>query len=135
MISRGVINVKQLIQSLGAPMPSGPYSQGVRAGNLVFVSGQDGVNPDGSSAGDSMADQAAASLENIKSILAAAGVDLSAIVYMTCHLSDLNHGTVAEFNQVYDNFFKEVEIKPARITVGSQLLDVNVEISAIAVIE
>lgn len=126
--------MKQLIKSLNAPQPSGPYSQGVKAGNLIFVSGQDGVQPNGASVGDSIAAQTEASLENIKNILADAGAGLSDIVYMTCHLSELNEETVAEFNHVYEAYFKEVEIKPARITVGSQLLGVKVEISAVAAV-
>lgn len=127
--------LKQLIQTLHAPQPTGPYSQGVRTGNLIFVSGQDGVTIDGESAGDSIAQQTEASLANISNILAEAGASISDIVYMTCHLAELNEKNVAEFNQVYESYFKNAEIKPARITVGSQLLGTKVEISAIAAVD
>ncbi|WP_404456440.1 Rid family detoxifying hydrolase [Virgibacillus necropolis] len=123
-----------MIQTLNAPKPCGPYSQGVKAGNFIFVSGQDGVQPNGESAGESISEQTAASLENIKNVLAEKGAKLSDIVYATCHLSELNQGTVQEFNSVYESYFKDVEVKPARITVGSQLLGVKVEISAIAAV-
>ncbi|WP_240510115.1 Rid family hydrolase [Virgibacillus profundi] len=121
-----------MIQTLNAPQPSGPYSQGVKAGNLIFVSGQDGVHPNGESAGESISAQATASLENIKNILAKQNAKLSDIVYVTCHLAELNQENVSEFNEIYASYFKDVAVKPARITVGSKLLGVKVEISAIA---
>ncbi len=124
--------MKQMIQTLNAPQPSGPYSQGVQSGNFIFISGQDGVHPNGDSAGDTIAAQTAASLENIKGILAEKNAGLTNIVHMTCHLADLNEENVREFNSVYASFFEDVEIKPARITIGSQLLGVKVEITAIA---
>ncbi|UJL47474.1 translation initiation inhibitor [Virgibacillus sp. NKC19-16] len=124
--------MKQIIQTKNAPQPSGPYSQGVNVENFIFVSGMDGVHPNGDLAGDTISEQTTASLENIKHVLAEANGTINDIVYVTCHLADLNQDTVAEFNQAYEAFFKDVANKPARITVGSQLLEVNVEISAIA---
>lgn len=124
--------MKQVFQTVNAPQPSGPYSQCVKAGNYIFVSGQDGIHPNGELGGNSIAEQAARSLENIKNILAEANASMADIVYMTCHLSELNQKTFDEFNQVYEEYFKNVNQKPARITVGSQLLGVKVEISAIA---
>ncbi|MEC5423054.1 Rid family hydrolase [Virgibacillus sp. C22-A2] len=126
--------MKQAIETIHAPQPSGPYSQGVKVGQFIFVSGQDGVHPDGKLAGETIADQAAASLENIKNILAETGADLSNIVHVTCHLSELNQNTVQEFNKVYASYFEHVAVKPARITIGSQLLGVKVEITAVAAI-
>ena len=126
--------MKEVFQTVHAPLPSGPYAQGVKVGNFVFVSGQDGVYPNGELAGETIAEQTAASLKNIQSILGAAGATIADLVSMTCHLAELNEETVEEFNQVYARFFKDVDIKPARITVGSQLLGVKVEISGIAAI-
>lgn len=82
--------MKQVFQTEHAPQPSGPYSQCVKSNNFVFVSGQDGVHPNGELAGDTVAEQAEACLNNIKHILEAAGATITDLVYMTCHLSDLN---------------------------------------------
>ncbi|WP_234028641.1 Rid family hydrolase [Lentibacillus sp. Marseille-P4043] len=120
--------LKQVIQTENAPKPSGPYSQGVKSGAFIFVSGQDG----GTSAGETIAEQTAASLENIKHILAEKDATLADVVYVSCHLFDLTSENVQEFNYVYESYFKNVDVKPARITVGSQLLGVKVEITAIA---
>ncbi|MFC4557676.1 RidA family protein [Virgibacillus kekensis] len=127
--------MKQLIETLNAPKPTGPYSQGVKAGGFIFVSGQDGVHPDGSTAGESIGAQAAASLDNIKNILAEKGAGLSDLVYVTCHLNDLTEANVKAFNEVYAGYFADVEVKPARITVGSQLMETDVEITAIACVD
>lgn len=124
--------MKKAIQTVNAPTPSGPYSQGVKTESYIFVSGQDGVKPNGESVGASIADQTAASLDNIKNILAEKNASLADLVYVTCHLSDLNEETVREFNKTYASYFENVKVKPARITVGSQLLETDVEITAIA---
>lgn len=100
--------MKQIIQTMNAPQPSGPYSQGVNVEDFIFVSGMDGVHPNGDLAGETVSEQTAASLENIKNVLAEANGTIADIVYITCHLADLNQETVAEFNQVYEAFFKDV---------------------------
>lgn len=127
--------MKRMLHTVNAPPPSGPYSQGVMAGDFIFVSGQDGLRPDGEADGDTVAAQAARCLENIKNILAEADASIDDIVYVTCHLSDLNENTMREFNNVYEKFFEDVAVKPARITVGSQLLGLKAEISAIAYVK
>ncbi|RYG73705.1 translation initiation inhibitor [Lentibacillus lipolyticus] len=128
--------MKEAIRTAGAPKPSGPYSQGVKKDQFIFVSGQDGVRPgeDEENRG-SIAEQTAACLDNIRNILAEKDADLQAIVHMTCHLAELNEHTVQEFNRVYETYFGDVEVKPARITVGSQLLGTDVEITVIAAME
>ncbi|SFE21917.1 2-iminobutanoate/2-iminopropanoate deaminase [Lentibacillus persicus] len=127
--------MKEAIQTLNAPQPGGPYSQGVKTESFIFVSGQDGVKANGESVGASIAAQTTAALENINNILAAKDADLSSLVYVTCHLTDLNDETVREFNKAYEDYFHDVDVKPARITVGSQLLETDVEITAIAAVE
>ncbi|WP_010532045.1 RidA family protein [Lentibacillus jeotgali] len=124
--------MKEVIETLNAPKPSGPYSQGVKTESLIFVSGQDGVKPDGDLVGTSIAAQTAASLDNINNILAEKDAGLSDLVYVTCHLSNLNEETVREFNKAYESYFEDVDVKPARITIGSQLLETDVEMTAIA---
>ncbi|MFD1362095.1 Rid family hydrolase [Lentibacillus salinarum] len=127
--------MKEIIQTVNAPKPSGPYSQGVKKDSFIFVSGQDGVKVNDEAVGVSIAVQTAASLDNIKNILAEKNASLADLVYVTCHLSDLNEETVKEFNQTYESYFADVEVKPARITVGSQLLETDVEITAIASVD
>lgn len=127
--------MKEVIQTLNAPQPGGPYSQGVKTESFIFVSGQDGIKPSGESVGASIAAQTTAALRNIKHILAEADADLSSMVYVTCHLTDLNDETVREFNEAYESYFKNVDVKPARITIGSQLLETDVEITAIAAVK
>jgi len=124
--------VKEVIETLNAPKPGGPYSQGVKTESFIFVSGQDGLKPNDESPGASIAQQTAASLDNINNILAEKNAGLSDLVYVTCHLSNLNEETVREFNKVYESYFGDMEVKPARITIGSQLLETDVEITAIA---
>ncbi|RKQ14952.1 RidA family protein [Oceanobacillus bengalensis] len=125
---------KMKIMSENAPQPTGPYSQGVKVGPFLFISGQDGVLPNGEIAGDSLAEQTKACLRNIESILHEAGATLENLVHMTCHLSILTEENVSAFNQAYSAYFKNIEIKPTRITVGSDLLDTDIEITAVAYI-
>jgi len=126
--------MKERIVSPNAPYPTGPYSQGVKMNGLVFVSGQDGVFPNGELAGKTIKDQTTACLKNVETILNEAGAKLDNIVHMTCHLHELTEENVHEFNQAYEAYFSSVEVKPARITVGSELLETRVEITAIAAI-
>ncbi|MFC3039553.1 RidA family protein [Virgibacillus xinjiangensis] len=127
--------MKKRIQTDNAPAPTGPYSQAILEGGFVFISGQDGIHPNGESAGETIALQTEAALRNIESILKEAGGSLENLVFVTCHLDDLTEEKANEFNQAYRKYFNQVEKKPARITVGSQLLDGKVEITAIASID
>ncbi|RKQ30501.1 RidA family protein [Oceanobacillus halophilus] len=124
--------MKKEILTQNAPQPTGPYSQGLEADGFIFVSGQDGVHPNGELAGDSITEQTIACLKNIEQILKKAGAGLNDIVHMTCHLADLSKDNVYAFNQVYAAYFENVDSKPARITVGSVLMETSVEITAIA---
>ncbi|WP_156291505.1 RidA family protein [Oceanobacillus salinisoli] len=124
--------MKEKLQTEHAPKPTGPYSQGVKMDGLIFVSGQDGVHPDGKTAGESIELQTRACLTNIENILKEAGAGLEDIVHMTCHLADLSKENVRAFNQAYAAYFENVDIMPARITVGSVLMETDVEITALA---
>lgn len=123
----------QIIFTDQAPAPIGPYSQGVRAGNTVYVSGQIPLDATGQmiGAGD-VAAQTQQVLKNLTAVLAAAGLSLTDVVKCSIFVRDLNHfGTI---NQVYGSFFDEATA-PARETVEVSRLprDVEVEISCIAV--
>lgn len=114
-----------------APGAIGPYSQGVAAGDLVFVSGQTPLRPDGTLCSGTMAEQAEQCLANVREILAAAGLGLGDVVKTTVFMTDL--GKFAEMNEVYARHFKAPY--PARATVQVSALPkgASVEIEAVAV--
>jgi len=121
---------KQVKPKNGAP-PAGAYSPGLIAGDFVFVSGQGPLDPEtGKIVGETIEEQTARVLENVKAVLDAAGASMSDVVKVAVHLSDL--ANFQRFNQVYATFFPDP--KPTRTTVGSQLPGILVEIDAIAYI-
>ncbi len=124
---------KQVITTTDAPAAIGPYSQAVRVGNLVFVSGQIPLHPQtGEVVGETAAEQARQVLHNLRAVLQAAGATLQDVVKTTIFLTDL--GQFAAVNAVYAEFFPENP--PARSTVQVAALPrgVQVEIEAVAVI-
>ncbi len=120
---------KQLVETdKGAP-PGGAYSKCLRAGDFVFVAGQGPFDPETRQiAGDTIEEQTAQTLENIKAILEAAGATMADVVKSTVHLSDLS--LFERYNKVYADYFPDP--KPVRTTVGSQLMGIMVEIDVIA---
>jgi 2-iminobutanoate/2-iminopropanoate deaminase len=120
---------KEQIRTDKAPIPAGPYSQGIRVGGFVYVAGQGPGDPvTRKNAGDTIEEQTARTLENVKAILAAAGATMGDVVKTTVHLSDLS--LFSRFNKVYESYFPDP--KPVRTTVGSQLLGILVEIDVVA---
>ena len=120
---------KQQITTHSGASPIGAYSQGIRVGDFVFVSGQGPLDPEtGQIVGTTVEEQTARVLENIKAILAAGGATMADVVKVSAHLSDLS--LFERYNKVYATYFPDP--KPARTTVGSQLLGILVEIDAIA---
>jgi len=120
---------KQQITTKSGASPIGAYSQGLRAGDFIFVSGQGPLDPDtGQIVGDTVEEQTARVLENIKAILEAGGATMADVVKVTAHLSNLS--LFERYNKVYSTYFPDP--KPTRTTVGSQLLGILVEIDAIA---
>jgi len=120
---------KQQITTRSGASPIGAYSQGLRVGDFVFVSGQGPLDPEtGQIVGTTIEEQTARVLENIKAILAAGGASMANVVKVSAHLSDLS--LFERYNKVYATYFPDP--KPARTTVGSQLLGILVEIDAIA---
>ena len=128
------MKMNKAIQTEKAPAAIGPYSQGVQAGNTIYVSGQIPIDPaTGEFAGSDIASQTRQSLTNIKNILAAAGTDMSRVVKTTVLLAD-----IAEFgamNEVYAEFFQEPYPARAAFQVAAIPKGAKVEIEAIAVIE
>jgi 2-iminobutanoate/2-iminopropanoate deaminase len=123
--------VKQIISTSEAPQAIGPYSQAVRVGNLVFLSGQIPIDPStGNFVEGGIAEQTEQALKNISAVLLAAGTSLENVVKTTVFLADMND--FAAMNEVYGRFFNENP--PARATVEAARLprDARVEIEAIA---
>jgi 2-iminobutanoate/2-iminopropanoate deaminase len=120
---------KQQIRTDEAAAPSGAYSQGLRAGDFVYVSGQGPIDPaTGEIVGVTIEEQTERTLENVKAILTAAGASMADVVKSTVHLSDLS--LFPRYNEVYTRYFPDP--KPVRTTVGSDLLGIMVEIDVVA---
>ena len=123
----------QIILTDQAPAPIGPYSQAVKAGNTVYVSGQIPLDAAGQLVGEgSVAVQTHQVLKNLTAVLAAAGLALTDVVKCSIFVKDLSN--FATVNQVYGSYFVDATA-PARETVEVARLprDVEVEISCIAV--
>jgi 2-iminobutanoate/2-iminopropanoate deaminase len=114
-----------------APAAIGPYSQGILAGEMVFVSGQVPLRADGTFVDGTVAEQTEQSLKNILEVLLAGGLTMDAVVKTTVYMTDL--GKFAEMNEVYAKRFKAPF--PARATVQVSALPKGaaVEIDAVAV--
>jgi 2-iminobutanoate/2-iminopropanoate deaminase len=115
------------------PKPIGPYSQAIKAGGFIFISGQVALDPkSGELSGGDIRQQTERTLNNIKVILEAAGANLHHVVKTTVFLKDLND--FAAMNEVYGRYFTSAP--PARSTVQVARLpkDALVEIEVIAAV-
>src|SRR6266496_2113477 len=122
------IEKKEVIASSNAPKAVGPYSQAIRYGNLVFLSGQLPIDPKtGQPSKGTIEEQV---LENLKAVLDAAGLTFSNVLATTCFLKSLDD--FPKFNTVYGTYFPENP--PARATVEVARLpkDVSIEIALVA---
>jgi 2-iminobutanoate/2-iminopropanoate deaminase len=130
MNERRYIIMKKVLATEKAPAAIGPYSQGVRGGDYVFVSGQLPIDPaTGTFAGEDIASQTRQSLTNIKAILESGGLSMDQVVKTTVLLKNIND--FAAMNEVYATFFTGE--CPARAAFGVAALpkDALVEIEAI----
>jgi len=124
--------VKQAVSSADAPKAIGPYSPAVRAGQLVFISGQVPIDPStGNLIDGDIAAQTRRALDNLGALLKAAGLSYANVVRTTVFLADMND--FSAMNQAYATYFSEPY--PARSTVQVSRLpkDARVEIDVIAV--
>src|SRR3981189_2602944 len=121
---------RETVTALNAPAAIGPYAQGIRAGGLLFCSGQIPLDPEsGELVEGGAADQAPPCLENLGAVCAAAGTALSEAVRVTIYMTDLD--AFAELNEAYATFFESDP--PARVAVGVAALPrgADVEIDAV----
>ncbi len=122
---------KEIINTANAPAPIGPYSQAVKTGSLLFVSGQVALKPGtGDMANADIVEETHQVLQNIKAILQEAKMDFSNIVKTSIFLSDM--ALFGQVNEIYAKYFEGNF--PARETVAVKTLpkNANVEISVIA---
>jgi endoribonuclease L-PSP, putative len=126
------MKTKTRIESHDAPAALGPYSQAVKVGNTVYLSGQLPIVPEtGALIGGGIAEQTAQVLHNANAVLAEAGCTFDNVVKTTVFLADMADFPV--MNEVYGKYF-DVDVKPARSTVevGKIALGALVEIDFIA---
>lgn len=110
-------NIK-IIKTNKAPLPIGPYSQAIIWGNLVFCSGQIGIDPKTGELKKGIEEQTKQVMENLKQILKAAGTDFARILKTTIYLVDIED--FPKVNQIYEKYFSQT--KPARSTVAVKSL-------------
>jgi 2-iminobutanoate/2-iminopropanoate deaminase len=123
---------KEIINTSDAPAPIGPYNQAIRAGNMLFISGQVALKPGTSDLANSdIIEETHQVMKNLKAILSEAGMDFNDVVKTTIFLSDM--GLFEQVNEIYGKYFGENF--PARETIAVKGLPRNadVEISMIAV--
>ena len=122
--------MKTVIATDKAPAAIGPYSQGIRAGALVFTSGQLPIDPATGAFPDTIEAQTRQSLENCKAILAAAGLTMENVVKTTVFLKDMND--FAAMNGVYATFFPTNAPARSAVEVARLPKDARVEIECVA---
>ena len=123
---------KEVIFTQKAPKAIGPYSQAVKAGGFLFVSGQIPINPEtGDLMTSSIEEQANQVILNLKSICEAAGSGLEDIVKLTIYLTDL--GNFAKVNEAMLEYFPEPYPARATVEISALPLGVNVEMDAIVI--
>ncbi len=124
--------MKKVIATTNAPAAIGPYSQAVQVGNMLFASGQLGIDPaTGNFVEGAVKEQTAQAFKNVKAILTEAGYEISDVVKTTVFLADM--GDFVAMNEVYASQFEGAF--PARSAVAVKTLPKNglVEIEVIAV--
>ena len=123
--------MNQVLETKNAPAAIGPYSQGIAAGSMVFVSGQLPIVPEtGELHPDDIGEQTAQSMRNIAAILQEAGCTLKDVVKTTIFLKDLSD--FAQVNAAYAAFFPENAPARACVQVAKLPKDARMEIEAIA---
>ncbi len=122
---------KKMITTSSAPAPVGPYSQAIRTGDFLYVSGQIAIDPQtGDLVQESFGDETRMVLENLKAIIEAGGSSLDDTVKVTIYLKDMNN--FPEFNEIYGEYFGKSLPARACVEVSRLPKDVHIEIEAVA---
>jgi 2-iminobutanoate/2-iminopropanoate deaminase len=122
---------RQTVTALDAPAAIGPYSHAVKSSGLLFCSGQIPLDPaSGELVGATPAEQARQCLDNLASVVHAAGAQLADAVQVTVYLTDM--GAFAEVNEVYAGFFENDP--PARVAIGVAALPKGAQVEVAAVV-
>jgi 2-iminobutanoate/2-iminopropanoate deaminase len=122
---------RQAINAPDAPAAVGPYVHAMKAGGLLFCSGQIPLDPEsGELVGETPADQARQCLRNMQAVCAAAGASLADAVRVTVYLTDM--GAFASVNEVYESFFQSDP--PARVAIGVAALPKGSQVEVDAVV-
>ena len=123
---------KKIIESNRAPAPLGPYSQAVLAGNTLYCSGQVGIDPATGKLNDpNLETETTQVMQNLKAVLTEAGFGFKDVVKCSIFLKDMNDFAVV--NQIYGGYFTEDPPARETVQVAGLPLNVNVEISLVAV--
>lgn len=122
--------MKKAIHTNKAPQAIGPYSQAIVAGNMVYASGQLGMDAAGNLQGETAAEQAEQAIKNIMAILEAAGSSIDRVVKTTVFLADINDFVAV--NEVYGRYFTEPYPARSAVQVAKLPKDGKVEIEVIA---
>ena len=122
--------MKEILATSNAPAAIGPYSQGIRAGNMVFCSGQIPVNPATGLIPEGIQAQTRQAMENVLAVLSEAGATAENIVKTTVFLQDMND--FAAMNEVYATFFPGAAPARSAVQVARLPKDCPIEIEAIA---
>lgn len=122
---------REPVTAIGAPAAIGPYSHAVKAGGLLFCSGQIPLDADsGELVGDTPGEQAGQCLRNLQAVCGAAGATLADAVRITVYLTDM--GAFAAVNEVYATFFEADP--PARVAIGVAALPKGAQVEIDAVV-
>lgn len=124
---------REIISTTNAPSAIGPYSQGVKVGNIIYTSGQIPVDPQTGELETDIKKATKRSMENVKAILAEAGTTLDNIIKTTIFLKNMDD--FAAVNEIYGSYFKENPPSRSCVEVARLPKDAVIEIEAIATIE
>ncbi|USE35621.1 RidA family protein [Endozoicomonas sp. SCSIO W0465] len=124
--------MEKVIETPDAPPAIGPYSQGMRFGNLVFTSGQLPIDPETGEVSEDTKQQAHQCLKNLKAVLEAAGSGMNRVKKVTVFVRDMDE--FSNINEVYKQYFKVPFPARSLVEVSRLPKDVKVEIEALATV-
>ncbi|WP_416181473.1 RidA family protein [Acidaminococcus timonensis] len=123
---------REIINTPKAPAAVGPYVQGIKTGDTIYVSGQLGIDTAAGKLPDTVEEQAHCSMKNVGAILEAAGADYSQIVKTTIFLQDMND--FGKVNEIYQSYFKDGYPARSCVQIGRLPLGGLVEVECVAVL-